>query len=257
MNESVPSQICLVKQDQPLQKEAPPTKPKNPRYQARFVKESIFDKHEVAPCAEFSKTWVFRNDGETAWPIDVQFLQSTGYDIGAKPVQIGYEVQAETNCEVTVMCKAPEQEGRYTAYFRMQTGNIKFGHKVWCDILVVKPKQAAAVNMIAHAQENQEMKEEPSFQPGDKSGDGLMQSQITIASEMKSPKMLYYEDLAKESDEQLREALTSLYEFGFCDFKVNKALMLKYKNVNTVAETLCNGVLNESALKDIYVAKEE
>jgi len=119
----------------------------------------------------------------------------------------------------------------------------------------VKPKQAAAVNMVA--QENQEMKEESSFQPGDKSGDGLMQSQITIASEMKSPKMLYYEDLAKESDEVLREALTSLYEFGFCDFKVNKALMLKYKNVNTVAETLCNGVLNESAVKDIYGAKEE
>jgi hypothetical protein len=119
MNESVPSQICLVKQDPPAQKEAPPTKAKNPRFQARFVKESVFDKHEVAPCAEFTKTWVFRNDGETAWPIDVQFLQSTGDDIGAKPVQIGYEVQAETNCEVTVMCKAPEQEGRYTAYFRM------------------------------------------------------------------------------------------------------------------------------------------
>jgi len=79
-----------------------------------------------------------------------------------------------------------------------------------------------------------------------------MQSQITISSEIKTPKMLYYEDLAKESDEQLKEALTSLYEFGFCDFKVNKALMLKYKNVNTVAETLCNGALNESLMKDIY-----
>jgi len=256
MNESVPSEICLVKNDPPAPKQAPPSKQKNPRYQARFVKESVFDKHEVAPNAEFTKTWVFRNDGETAWPIDVQFLQSTGDDIGAKPVQIGYEVQAETNCEVTVMCKAPESEGRYTAYFRMQTGNIKFGHKVWCDILVVKPKQAAAVNMVAQA-ENKEVKEESAFQPGDKSGDGLMQSQITIASEMKSPKMLYYEDLAKESDESLREALTSLYEFGFCDFKVNKALMIKYKNVNTVAETLCNGVLNESVVKDIYGAKEE
>jgi len=97
------------------------------------------------------------------------------------------------------------------------------------------------------------MKEEvSSFQPSDKSGDGLMQSQLTISSEFKTPKMLYYEDLAKESDEKLREALTSLYEFGFCDFKVNKSLMLKYKNVNTVAETLCNGVLKESDVNDIY-----
>ena len=78
-----------------------------------------------------------------------------------------------------------------------------------------------------------------------------MQSQITTEA-IKSPKMIYYEELAKETDTKLKEALTSLYEFGFCDFKVNKSLMLKYKNVNTVAETLCNGVLNESALKDIY-----
>jgi len=103
---------------------------------------------------------------------------------------------------------------------------------------------------------NEEMKED--FKPGDKSGPSeLMQSQITIADAIKSPKMIYYEDLAKETDPSLKEALTSLYEFGFCDFKVNKALMLKYKNVNTVAETLCNGVLNESALKDIYGGKEE
>jgi hypothetical protein len=27
---------------------------------------------------------------------------------------------------------------------------------------------------------------------------------------------------------------------------------MKYKNVNTVAETLCNGALKESELKDIY-----
>jgi len=63
------------------------------------------------------------------------------------------------------MCKAPENEGRYTAYFRMQTGNIKFGHKVWCDILVVKPKQAAAVQNLAEKDiviTNDVMKEEPS-----------------------------------------------------------------------------------------------
>jgi len=71
MNESIPSEVCLVKEDSPAPKQAPPSKPKNPRFQARFVKESVFDKHEVAPGAEFTKTWVFRNDGETAWPADV------------------------------------------------------------------------------------------------------------------------------------------------------------------------------------------
>lgn len=39
-----------------------------------------------------------------------------------------------------VMLKAPERPGRYTAYFRMQTGHkVRFGHKVWCDILVEVP----------------------------------------------------------------------------------------------------------------------
>lgn len=96
------------------------------------------------------------------------------------------------------------------------------------------------------------MKEESAFEPSDKSNDGLMQSQISLSDSFKTPKMVYYEEVAKESDAQLKEALTSLYDFGFCDFKVNKNLMLKYKNVNTVAETLCNGVLKESDIKDLY-----
>jgi len=181
MDASIPSEILLVpKDDKPEQKQPAPSKPKNPRYQARFVKESIFDKHEVAPLAEFTKIWVFRNDGETAWPRDVQFLQTTGDDVGAKPTQIGYEVKADTECEVKVHFKAPEKEGRYTAYFRMQTGNIKFGHKVWCDVQVVKPKQAAAVDMAVKEEPKMDdvmMKEESAFEPSDKSVDGgLMQS---------------------------------------------------------------------------------
>lgn len=141
MNQALPAEVCLVKEDKPAPKQAPVPKTKTPRYQARFVKESIYDKHEIEAGAEFTKTWVFRNDGETSWPADVQFLQTTGDDINAKPVTLGYEVKADTMTEVTVQCKAPEQEGRYTAYFRMQTGSIKFGHKVWCDILVIKPKE--------------------------------------------------------------------------------------------------------------------
>jgi hypothetical protein len=100
---------------------------------------------------------------------------------------------------------------------------------------------------------DEEMKEVSTFEAGDKSGPSsdLITSQITTNA-IKSPKMVYYELLAQETDASLKEALTSLYEFGFCDFKVNKSLMLKYKNVNSVAEMLCNGVLNESAVKDIY-----
>jgi len=83
-------------------KQPPAPKVKNPRYQARFVKESIYDKHQVEAGVEFTKTWIFRNDGETSWPNDVQFLQTTGDNIGAMPVILGYEVKADTEAEVTV-----------------------------------------------------------------------------------------------------------------------------------------------------------
>jgi hypothetical protein len=238
-----------MKEEAPIQKQPPPAKKhKLPKFEARFVKESLYDKHELEPGVEFSKTWVFRNDGETAWPADVHFIQTTGDDIGSSPVKLGYAVQADTDCEVTVMLKAPKDEGKYTSYFRMQTGTIKFGHKVWCDILVVKPKQQAAVNMVqqepiaAQAIVDQVMKEEVSaFQPSDKSGEGIMQSELTLSSQFKTPKVIYYENVARETEEKMREALTSLYEFGFTEFNLNKKLMMQYKDVNTVAEKLCSG----------------
>ena len=45
-------------------------------------------------------------------------------------------------------CKAPEKEGRFTAFFRLQTGRIKFGHKLSCDILCVKPAIAVVESEI-------------------------------------------------------------------------------------------------------------
>jgi len=53
MSQSIPSEVQLVTEAPTQQKQAPVNKPKNPRYQARFVKESIFDKHEVEAGAEF------------------------------------------------------------------------------------------------------------------------------------------------------------------------------------------------------------
>lgn len=62
----------------------------------------------------------------------------------------------------------------------------------------------------------------------------LMQS--TISVEVKGPKDLYYEKVDSLSDEALKQALKNLYEFGFTNFVLNKVLMEKHRNVNTVAE---------------------
>jgi len=77
----------------------------------------------------------------------------------------------------------------------------------------------------------------------------LMNSFISI--DAKTPKQLYYEQVQAESDATLQEALKNLYESGFTDFRVNKALMLKLKDINAVANQLLTGALNESQFNAI------
>jgi hypothetical protein len=68
----------------------------------------------------------------------------------------------------------------------------------------------------------------------------------TISIDRPSPKQVYFENVAAEENEVLRTALTSLYDFGFINFNANKVLMLKHKDVNTVANQLLTGALSES-----------
>lgn len=72
----------------------------------------------------------------------------------------------------------------------------------------------------------------------------LMQSTLSIAA--KSPKQLYFEEVEKLTDENMKQALKSLYEFGFTSYNANHMLMQKHKDVNIVAEQLMTGALSES-----------
>jgi hypothetical protein len=86
---------------------------------ARFVSENIGDKHEVVSGSKFIKQWVYRNDGETAWPIDVTFEQSSGDYLQAQSVKIANIVQPGNTYTWELELTAPERVGKYTAYFRM------------------------------------------------------------------------------------------------------------------------------------------
>ena len=108
--------------DHPWERQAPVTPveaPKNVRYSARFVKESFPDKHEIICGDIFCKSWWMRNDGETSWPAGTQLLQTSGDDISAQVVTLRNEVPAGATFEISVQAKAPEQEGRYVAFFRV------------------------------------------------------------------------------------------------------------------------------------------
>jgi len=115
-----------------------------PRYSARFVKENPLDKHEIIAGVKFTKTWWMRNDGEVAWPAGTKLVQTSGDNIDAEIFECAGPIAAGATAEITVGCKAPVKEGRYTSFFRLQTGRIKFGHKVSCDILVVPMPPIAA-----------------------------------------------------------------------------------------------------------------
>lgn len=132
------------------------------------MKESFKDGHEVDAGSAFKKTWTFRNDGQTAWPIGTKLIQSCGDDLGAKIVQILEEVQPSAEIDFTVYFTAPQNEGKYTSFFRLQTGNIKFGQKVWCDIMVVKPKVAPKEAEEKIIKDNVEMVSQESSKPPEK-----------------------------------------------------------------------------------------
>jgi hypothetical protein len=110
------------------------------RYSARFVKESFPDKTTIESDSVFCKSWWMRNDGEVAWPVGTKLIQTSGDDLSASVVELMAEVAAGTTFEFAVKCKAPVLVGQYGAHFRLQTGRIKFGHKLNVLIVVVDPK---------------------------------------------------------------------------------------------------------------------
>jgi next-to-BRCA1 protein 1 len=134
-------------EEQKKEKPKKSEKPKVVKYSGRFVKESFGDKHGVSCGEYFEKEWTFRNDGKVAWPEDTVFIQTNGDDLKIEPMPITSVVQPEGEYTWTLRGKAPEKEGRYSAYFRMVTGNNqRFGHKVWVDILVEEDELYASGN---------------------------------------------------------------------------------------------------------------
>jgi len=84
---------------------------------------------------------------------------------------------------------------------------------------------------------------------GDKEGD-LFKSSINLENFV-SPKQAYLNEANKET-EVMKQALMNLFEFGFTDIRINRALMTKYKDANVAAEKLCMG-LSEQETADLIL----
>lgn len=237
-------------------------------YSGRFVKESIGDKHLVAPGQQITKLWTFRNDGEHAWPLDTLFIQTNGDEMGAAPREMNNVINPGDEHVWQLDLVAPQKPGRYTAYFRMCTGeNKRFGHKVWCDIQVFEPikeeipivPELAISQIVEQAPVKLIKQADPVvFHDEQMIEDKVMDKKLSLSSLIKTPKQVYFEKIEGENGgEDLVEALISLYEFGFVDYEVNRKLFLKDRDVNKVAEALMSGNLSESQFSAVFDKKEE
>lgn len=147
--------------------------------------------------------------------------------------------------------KAPEKVGRYTAYFRMQTGHsVRFGHKVWCDILVGEPSKAQIMSSIVMQEDNlaKSVELDPSS-PRDipaeeqKFVDDFFKEDLSVSvSQLNAtPKQVYFNKMNAITNNEMLQALSSLFEFGFVDFDTNHELLVKYQmNIEMAVNHLCS-----------------
>lgn len=132
-------------------------------------------------------------------------------------ITVGVEQEYTFAIEVT----APALIGRYTAFYRLSQSGQRFGQKVWADIRVVEPEPVVAVEV-------------PRMVP---------QEPV-----LTTPKQLYLIECTKEGmNDDLKQKMITLFEFGFSDFETNRDLLNKHKgNVETVAGELSEQLLSKS-----------
>jgi len=122
-----------------------------PRYLARFVADvNIPDGSSVVAGSSFLKTWRLRNESQQAWPEGCRLIFVGGDRMGkAESVEVP-AVAPGAEHDVSVSLVAPAEAGRYVSYWRLSTSDgSRFGHRVWCDLLVTAPVVAAAPAPVA------------------------------------------------------------------------------------------------------------
>ncbi|RIK31876.1 MAG: hypothetical protein DCC56_06770 [Anaerolineae bacterium] len=96
---------------------------------AVFVSEYPPDQAVFKPGADFSKTWTIRNVGTCTWDYSYKLIFWSGDAMGgATYYNLAEIVPPGDDIPITVQLKAPEAEGFYTGYWRLQTPwNKNFG----------------------------------------------------------------------------------------------------------------------------------
>jgi next-to-BRCA1 protein 1 len=167
---------------------------------AVFVRDTVADGTVFGPNEVFEQTWVLRNDGPTAWPAGCSVKYVGGdymghVDSNHPAATEDLESSSESNIctstilpgdeyPFTVLLRTPQRSGRIVSNWRLTTKDgLKFGHRLWCDVVVENRKSAVPV---------EEEKQASIYEPVDKEAkpeDGKTEAVETQQSQMIFPKL--------------------------------------------------------------------
>ncbi|XP_023931063.1 uncharacterized protein LOC106164353 isoform X2 [Lingula anatina] len=98
--------------------------------------ETIPDDTILSPGTKFVKKWKVKNTGNGSWTRNTKLfliwgsIPAVSSEVAVPPVQPGEEGL------LTVELVAPETPGNYQSHWRLQHDGVRFGHRVWCSIMV-------------------------------------------------------------------------------------------------------------------------
>ncbi|GAA5910599.1 hypothetical protein JCM6882_001036 [Rhodosporidiobolus microsporus] len=114
-----------------------------------FVSDiTVLDGTIVPAGSLFHKVWAVRNGGTTAWPAGCRLINVGGFASTLKEEPVALPaIAAGEIVETQVEVKAPEENGRWMSFFRVQgpDGQL-FGERLWVDITVESEGVAGGVS---------------------------------------------------------------------------------------------------------------
>ena len=200
---------------------------------ATFVRDTVPDNTVLGTDLVFEQTWVLRNDGTIPWPAGCSVKHVGGDYMGhldANRPAATHELESSSEStssrvpvapgeehSFSVLLRTPQRAGRVVSNWRLTTvDGHKFGHRLWCDVLVRNTKPSVSV-------EPEQVRSEPDVLPqadtveasipAKKEQSELQQSQMIFPKlEKESPEASIHESAVTDASAKGEEEYDGLSE---------------------------------------------
>jgi len=149
---------------------------------------------------------------------------------------IGKEVQPGDSVAISIVMTSPQEPGRYVSYWRLITPTgTRFGHRVWVDVLVVKPRDEPEEPQEPEPEPVEEPEPEPEpEQPEPATPEPVITEEPIQVAEPSAP--VDAEPSAPVASQAITDALRVLGDMGFTNEERCTALL--YRNNNDLMATI-------------------